>query len=116
MPVAPTKGAQKKAYDIARRLTLAAGSCQRCGSPGPLDCAHVITRQRWKTFCDLENLVALCRACHRAQHAGLWVFPEVIGQDRYDRLVDKVRMVEKRPKFWWDEELARLRKLEREAA
>jgi 5-methylcytosine-specific restriction endonuclease McrA len=50
----------------AKRLTLAAGRCSRCGSTGRLDIHH---RDRNKKNQAPENLEVLCHRCHMREHS-----------------------------------------------
>lgn len=66
MTVADTRYCRKHAADkltgdaVKRRD----GCCRSCGSEGPLDWAHVWRRAYMAIRWDLDNAVALCRACH----------------------------------------------------
>jgi hypothetical protein len=78
-------GVKGKCDRLFSLLVRAVGVCanEACtkGNPGPyrcmcpqrpqrhtsdcrLQCAHVVTRSRVRTRCDLRNAVALCAACH----------------------------------------------------
>ena len=41
------------------------GRCQSCGTTADLQCAHLASRRYLATRWDLNNAVALCRACHQ---------------------------------------------------
>lgn len=50
--------------DIVRKLVVARGRCERCGSYGPLQCCHIVRRRYSHVRSDLGNLWALCPPCH----------------------------------------------------
>lgn len=70
-PVGKRGAADREAIERVRQVVLArAGQrCERCGERRPLDLHHRLPRSRGGTH-GVENLVALCRDCHRAVHAG----------------------------------------------
>jgi len=43
-------------------------SCAFCGSPGPLECHHIVRRRKLLTRWDWKNGIALCPVCHREAH------------------------------------------------
>jgi len=47
-------------------LNRANGRCERCGSPGPLECDHIIALRDGGTNAR-ANLIILCRPCHQAK-------------------------------------------------
>ena len=52
-----------------RALDRAGWRCERCKSPGRLECHHVVSM--WTDFTlafDMENIEVLCRACHIDHH------------------------------------------------
>lgn len=79
------------------RLVRARGACERCGSPGPLDCAHII-RRRYLGDPDSiglrhneDNAWALCRhTCHRTVDEDPVEFAALvartIGSEKYAEL------------------------------
>lgn len=46
-------------------LVRARGRCERCGTAGPLECAHIVRRRYGLTRHRLDNVWALCHHCHR---------------------------------------------------
>lgn len=92
------------------------GACERCRQPGRLEAAHVISRKYSCLRTDLRNGMALCPACHRAQHDGLWHAGEVIGWRLYEELRTYTRdnTPFHAPKHYWVEERDRLKKLAKE--
>ena len=79
------------------------GQCQRCGGyprKGGLHAAHFITRGVFATRFDEANALALCLACHNrvdghpVEKMELWL--SVLGQEEYDALVERSRVIVKR--------------------
>lgn len=70
-PVGKRGAADREAIERVRQVVLArAGQrCERCGERRPLDLHHRLPRSRGGAH-EAGNLVALCRVCHRAVHAG----------------------------------------------
>ena len=44
--------------------------CRRCGGAGALECDHIIAQDRGGDPYQLDNLQALCRACHIKKSRG----------------------------------------------
>lgn len=80
MGIAAAKGDKGKCDKLFSKIVRFHGACDRCdvtcswdcepqeGSHRvscPLTCAHVITRHRIGTRCDLRNAFSLCASCHR---------------------------------------------------
>lgn len=66
------------------------GSCERCGNPDNLQCAHVWSRRYLSTRWDERNALALCRGCHvyftmHPAHWHEWIV-ERMGQAQYEAL------------------------------
>jgi hypothetical protein len=60
----------KRDWSYARSKVEAEGVCRFCGSPGPLDPAHVVPRSAGGDM-DARAIVPLCRArCHPAYDGG----------------------------------------------
>lgn len=70
-PVGKRGAADREAIERVRQVVLArAGQrCERCWGRGRLELHHRLPRSRGGTH-EASNLVALCRVCHRAVHAG----------------------------------------------
>lgn len=85
------------------------GECVYCGSPGPLDAAHVLVRGNHYARYSLEGLVALCREHHEHfgghpnewrdfidwRYPGVWtrlVHAEIDGE-RYGGTVDLAEVI-----------------------
>ncbi|WP_239686100.1 HNH endonuclease [Photobacterium swingsii] len=70
---------QRNPYVVAERLTIADGSCEKCGQIAPFirlkDSTPYLEVHHIKRLCDggldiLENTTALCPNCHREMHFG----------------------------------------------
>lgn len=61
-----TRTRQKKHADelFSRYVRLRDQHCQRCGSAGPLDCSHHISRSYLATRFEPLNACAHCKSCH----------------------------------------------------
>ena len=59
-------------WELARRRVLIRDGyrCQSCGLPGRLEVDHVQPLKRGGSMYSLDNLQALCRACHIRKTAG----------------------------------------------
>jgi hypothetical protein len=118
----PAKGAKLKCDLLFSQLVRERDGwrCRRCGKPGEgvyMQCAHIVSRRYSRTRCDFSNAVALCPACHMSQTDNVWDMAELVGADEVARLrALATDPTWKRSRFWWDEELERLRQLQREAA
>lgn len=66
---------KQRFWTAARRKCNEEGRCRRCHATGHLDPAHIIPRSRVRPGAgeDPRNIVPLCRRCHDAEHAGLFV-------------------------------------------
>ena len=63
------------------------GMCESCGSPEHLQCHHKFYRENWFDT-RLEDLVVLCRSCHRKEHGITRVrFMICRGDVRFSRFV-----------------------------
>lgn len=115
------KGPKGKATRLHAQLVRSRGRCEACAvgwepmpiSPGPLECAHIISRRYSATRTDETNAFALCSSHHR--YFGLWgmefarFIESKIGVEGYDALKDKA---ERNPRPWkesdWKTEVVRL--------
>ena len=43
--------------------------CRECGKAGRLECHHVVALERGGAPFEVDNVIALCRGCHLAEHA-----------------------------------------------
>jgi 5-methylcytosine-specific restriction endonuclease McrA len=108
------KGAKGRADKLFSQVVRARGACERCGSPHNLQCAHIITRSRNATRCDLRNAWCLCARCHLrlthwpVEHAEFAM--DTIGPDVYAELK---ALAEAPPRAWresdWLEIIASLK-------
>lgn len=57
-------------WDIVRqyKIELAGGKCERCGSNKRLHVHHLTYKHRGEEFRHLDDLMVLCRSCHREVH------------------------------------------------
>lgn len=107
-------GPKGKALKLHSRIVRArVGHCENCGSPGPLDCAHIVTRRRNATSTDLENAFCLCKKCHLhfTHNPFQWTDFVVakIGRDAYDAIERKSKDPTFKAKEWfWLAEVERL--------
>lgn len=62
--------------------------CVRCGKPPPNDPAHIKSKGSGGDDID-DNLLPLCRECHRYQHWIGWPRFAVTHQNVYDALLDR---------------------------
>ena len=86
-------------------------ACVRCGEHAT-EVAHVIRRGYDRTRCDPTNGRPACQRCHRMQHAGVWSWPELLGE----REVLALRQYAedptwKRPRDWWQQCLTALKEV-----
>jgi hypothetical protein len=93
-----SKGAKSTADLYFSKVVRARGACERCGSAGPLDCAHIL-RRRFVGDPDgvalrhnEDNAWALCRECHGKVDGDPVAFAnlvhQTIGLDKYEELLD----------------------------
>ena len=91
------RGAKGTADLYFSKVVRARGHCERCGSTGPLECAHIL-RRRFVGDPDgvplrhnEDNAWALCRTCHRIvdgdQIQFTWLVAATIGIEKYDELL-----------------------------
>ncbi len=74
-------------------------TCVVCGSKQNIQAGHLITRVNYSTRWDEMNCFAQCRSCnfmheYRPEIFTLW-FIEKYGQETYEKLVQKSRMIVK---------------------
>jgi hypothetical protein len=79
----PLKWVEKELDTLAGKLCklLAGNRCERCGSSGPLDWHHIVTRRIKRLRWDMRNSLCLCKGCHFwwhnvAQLGAQWVWLE----------------------------------------
>jgi len=83
-----TKGACDRLWAQIIRAR-ANGCCERCGTPGPVQAAHIFRKGYNATRHDLRNGRGLCGNCHTGQDGvdlGMWDWPELIGVVEYEDL------------------------------
>ena len=75
-----------KRWERTRRAVLnrAGWRCEGCGLAGPLEAHHVKPLRLGGAVYGVDNLKALCGACHKAEHAR----PETPEQGRWRKLVE----------------------------
>ena len=94
------------------------GSCLKCGSFGPLECAHIIPRKNHKLRCDTRNAVTLCSGCHHVFTNGPKLEWEQFidgkfGDEFYLNLhLEALDVTFKSNILFWRSEWARLKELE----
>ncbi len=105
----PTPSAMKRnCDDRMRKFITARGSCERCGAPGPLQCAHIIRRRYSWTRTDERNAWALCRTCHQAVDTYASHFNALVAKTiGWDLLAELEAKSMWREKFDWKSELER---------
>src|SRR5437899_11486972 len=67
----PTRAHREKRLDVLWQKVIKTRdnfTCQRCGSRGQVDAAHIITRSRKLTKWTVANGVTLCSGCHMHFH------------------------------------------------
>lgn len=82
---------QNRAADILfSKVIRARGKCERCGGPGPYECAHIVRRRFLRTRWEYDNAWCLCRECHRRVDEDAMAFGELvndtIGEARFSEL------------------------------
>lgn len=112
MPLKASKGAKKKADDMASRIVRSRGHCLNCQSSRDLQCCHIVSRRYAHTRCDLDNLLCLCAACHFRFTNWPLEFADFVehhvGLEAYGELVVRSQ---NRTKVDWQAEVERLRPL-----
>lgn len=69
---------QNRAADILfSKIVRARGKCERCGGPGPHECAHIVRRRFLRTRWEYDNAWCLCRPCHRTVDEDEMAFAEL---------------------------------------
>lgn len=93
MSVMYGKGPKGKATKLHAQLVRSRGRCERCGSSGPLECAHIISRRFSAVRTDERNAWCLCSSCHRrlGLHADehMQLVAVTIGMDLFHELKQK---------------------------
>jgi len=82
-------GLRIKNYRKLRRLTFERDSyeCQECGSDMNLHCHHIKTVKDFPELVgDLNNLLTLCRTCHRRLHFPIANFANSVKPQHFNRI------------------------------
>lgn len=89
--------AKKTCDNYFSKVVRARGQCERCGSAGVLECAHIIRRRfvgdpdGIGLRCNEDNAWALCPSCHRTVDLDPVAFSELvdrtIGREKYGELL-----------------------------
>lgn len=110
MAISTATGDKGKADKLFSKIVRFGGKCERCGVGCSWDCdpgqgshrkdcklttAHVITRHRVGTRCDLRNAFCLCASCHRHFEQfpvsfGIF-FLDRRGREMYDLLLEAAK-------------------------
>jgi len=110
------RGAKRKCDVLFSQLIRARGWCERCGSTANLQCAHIISRRYAHTRTDLENAYCLCAGCHMFFTDHPVEFARFVRGMTTTRTYERLRgQSQRRDKFDWTAELARLESLAAEA-
>lgn len=115
------KGPAGTAEKLHSELVRSRGACERCGSPGPLECAHIVRRRYVATRTCERNAWCLCHHCHRIVDEDPTEFYDLIeatiGREGFTLLKNQALG---NTKVWresdWREECGRLRELLKAAA
>lgn len=91
--LAPGRVDKNRSVDILfSKLVRARGKCERCGGPGPFECAHIVRRRFLRTRWVPDNAWCLCRECHRRVDENAVSFQSLvvltIGEQRFQELFD----------------------------
>jgi len=91
------KSLKKEADELWSKIIRSYGKCEKCGSAGPLNAAHIYSRRFIATRHLLENGLSLCVGCHRWGHDkpldfARWV-EQYIGGDIVNELSQKAHKI-----------------------
>jgi len=78
----PKKKKVKKKSNLKKRVLMADGFCQYCGSNNAVSAHHIIFKSQGGDD-SLDNLICLCFDCHRAVHDGRYLDEQYVSPKEF---------------------------------